>query len=245
MEGVAVVKAKSLTLSCAASAEGESSRVAACSTTAMVFVVEDQAAMRQSLHSLIESAGFQAEVFSSATEFLASPRALGPSCLLLDIMLPDLNGLDLQERLSSERREMPVIIMTGHGDVPMSVRAMKSGAIDFLTKPFSDDALVGAIRRALERSRALLREAAERLALAQRYSSLSCREREVMALVVSGRLNKEIAGELGISEITVKAHRGRAMHKMKARTLANLITMAFKLGLASESDRPKQGRLLA
>jgi len=240
-----VVKAKSLALSWVASAEGESSRVAACCTAAMVFVVEDQAAMRQSLHSLIESAGFQAEVFSSAMEFLASPRVLCPSCLLLDIMLPDLNGLDLQERLSRERREMPVIIMTGHGDVPMSVRAMKSGAIDFLTKPFSDDALVGAIRRALERSRGLLREAAEQLALAQRYSSLSCREREVMALVVSGRLNKEIAGELGISEITVKAHRGRAMHKMKARTLANLITMAFKLGLASENDRPEQGRLLA
>jgi FixJ family two-component response regulator len=245
IEGAAVVKAKSLALSCAASAEGESGGVAACCTAAMVFVVEDQAAMRQSLHSLIESAGFQTEVFSSATEFLASPRALCPSCLVLDIMLPDLNGLDLQERLSSERREMPVIIMTGHGDVPMSVRAMKSGAIDFLTKPFSDDALVGAIRRALERSRALLREAAEKLVLAQRYSSLSCREREVMALVVSGRLNKEIAGELGISEITVKAHRGRAMHKMKARTLANLITMAFKLGLASENDRREHDRLLA
>jgi FixJ family two-component response regulator len=206
--------------------------------------------MRQSLQSLIESAGFHAEVFSSATEFLASPRALCPTCLVLDIMLPDLNGLDLQERLSSERREMPIIIMTGHGDVPMSVRAMKSGAIDFLTKPFPDGALVGAIRRALERSRALLHEAAAKFVLAQRYSTLSRREREVVALVVSGRLNKEIAGELGISEITVKAHRGRAMRKMKARTLANLISMAFKLGIAPENDARassggEESRLLA
>ena len=162
-------------------------------------------------------------------EFLGSPRPLAPSCLVLDVWLPDLNGLDLQERITRDRGAMPIIFITGHGDVPMSVRAMKSGAIEFLIKPFRDNVLLEAIGQALERSRTALCHETEMEALRERHASLSRREREVMALVVAGRLNKQVAGELGISEITVKAHRGRMMRKMAARSLPHLVDMSTRL----------------
>ena len=202
--------------------------------TPVVFVVDDDVSVRESLELLIDSAGWQPETFGSAMEFLASPRPLSPSCLVLDVSLPGLNGLDLQERIAADRVDIPIIFITGHGDVPMTVRAMRGGAIDFLTKPFRDDALLRAIGHALERSRTVLRDQAEMRALRERHASLSPREREVMALVVGGRLNKQIAGELGISEITVKAHRGKMTRKMKARSLPQLVNMAARLGPASE-----------
>jgi FixJ family two-component response regulator len=196
----------------------------------VVFVVDDDVSFRGFLKSLIESAGWQSETFGCAQEFLSRPRALVPSCLVLDVGLPDINGLDVQQRLGY-RNDMPIIFVTGHVDVAMTVRAMKAGATEFLTKPFKNDVLLEAIGRAVEQSMAALDQEAEMQALRVRYAALSRREREVMALVVAGRLNKQIGGELGISEITVKAHRGKMMRKMNARCLPALVNMATKLGL--------------
>jgi FixJ family two-component response regulator len=202
--------------------------------TPTVFVVDDDISVRESLELLIMSGGWKAETFGSAQDFLSRPRATVPCCLVLDVTLPGLNGLELQQQLA-ERTEMPIIFITGYGDVPMTVRAMKAGAIEFLTKPFKDDVLVEAIRHALERSRAALRQESELDVLRSRYASLTPREREVMALVVSGLLNKQVGGELDISEITVKAHRGQVMRKMKAASLPDLVTMAAKLGLRPDA----------
>jgi FixJ family two-component response regulator len=196
----------------------------------MVFVVDDDVSVRESLDALIRNAGWDAETFESAQEFLAHPRVRDPSCLILDVSLPDLNGLELQERVAADRQDMPIIFITGHGDIPMTVRAMRAGAIEFLTKPFGDDALLSAIARAIERSRATLQQEAATHDLRARYATLSQREREVLALVVSGLLNKQIASELRISQITVKAHRGNVMRKMQAGSLANLVKMAARLG---------------
>lgn len=176
--------------------------------TPVVFVVDDDISVRESLELLICSAGWQPKLFESAQEFLSSPRVLVPNCLILDVNLPDLNGFDLQKLVSVERTDMPIIFVTGYGDVPMTVKAMKAGAVALLMKPFSDDVLLTAIEQALERSRTAFALESELRALRERYASLSRREREVMALVVTGLLNKQVGGELGISEITVKAHRG-------------------------------------
>jgi FixJ family two-component response regulator len=197
----------------------------------IVFVVDDDISVRESLELLIRNAGWQPETFASAQDFLARSPALDPSCLVLDIRLPGLNGLELQKRIAADRRGMPIIFITGHGDVPMTVQAMKAGAVEFLTKPFSDEVLLSAIQQALERSRAALEQEAGIQALRDHYASLSRREREVMALVVAGRLNKQVGGELGISEITVKAHRGKMMRKMNADSLADLVNMAAGLQL--------------
>jgi FixJ family two-component response regulator len=199
----------------------------------IVFVVDDDISVRESLELLIRSEGWQVETFASAQEFLARPRAPAPSCLILDVSLPGLNGLELQKRVGTDRRDMPIIFITGYGSVPMTVQAMKAGAVEFLTKPFSDDVLLNAISQALERSRVALGHEAEMRALHDCYSSLTRREREVMALVVSGLLNKETGSELGISEITVKAHRGSVMQKMKADSLAELVKMAARLRIPS------------
>jgi FixJ family two-component response regulator len=200
--------------------------------TPIVFVVDDDVSVRESLESLIRCAGWQAETFASAQEFIAYPRPLVPSCLVLDVSLPDLNGLDLQKRVAADRSEMPIIFITGYGDVPMTVRAMKAGAVEFLTKPFRDDVLLSAIRSAIDRSHVALDHEAEMRALRDAYASLSRRECEVMALVVRGLLNKQVGDELGISEITVKAHRGQVMRKMKADSLADLVNIAARLRLA-------------
>ena len=199
--------------------------------TPIVFVVDDDVSVRESLELLIRFAGWEPETFASAQEFLARPRALTPSCLVLDVSLPDLNGLDLQ-KLVAGRTDMPIIFITGYGDIPVAVRAMKAGAVEFLTKPFDDEVLLGAIRNAIERSQAALGQEAELQALRDCYASLTPREREVMALVVSGLLNKQVGFKLGISEITVKAHRGRMMQKMKADSLADLVKIAQRLRLA-------------
>jgi FixJ family two-component response regulator len=199
--------------------------------TPIVFVVDDDVSVRESLELLIRCEGWQPEIFASAQEFLSRSPVLVPNCLVLDVSLPDLNGLDLQKRIANDRVDMPIIFITGHGDIPMSVQAMKAGAIEFLTKPLGDDALLSAIRNAIENSQATLGRGAEIRALRDSYASLTHRERQVMALVVSGLLNKQVGGELGISEITVKAHRGKVMQKMKADSLAALVKMAARLRL--------------
>jgi FixJ family two-component response regulator len=201
--------------------------------TPIVFVVDDDVSVRESLELLIRCAGWQPEMFASAKEFLLRPRPVAPNCLILDVNLPDLNGLDLQKLVAADRIDMPIIFITGYGDVPMTVQAMKAGAVEFLTKPFGDEVLLNAVRAAIKRSDTTLGHEAQSRALHDRYALLTLRETQVMALVVAGRLNKLVADELGISEITVKAHRGRVMRKMKASSLADLVNMAASLGLTS------------
>jgi len=200
----------------------------------IVFVVDDDILIRQSLEGLIRSEGLESETFASAREFLGCPRPVVPSCLILALSVPDVNALDVQKQIARERPEMPIIIISGCEDIPTTVQAMKTGAIDFLLKPFSDEVVLGAIRESLKRSRVALGREMEKGDLRSRHASLTSRERQVMALVVSGLLNKEVGGELGISEITVKAHRGQVMQKMKATSLADLVKMASKLWPARE-----------
>ncbi len=195
----------------------------------IVFIVDDDVSVRESLEHLIRFEGWQPESFASAQEFLSRPQEHVPSCLVLDVSLPGLNGLDLQKRVSYERKDLPIIFITGYGDVPTTVLAMKAGALEFLTKPFSEVALLGAIRQALERSRIALGREMQIKALRCRYESLTDRERQVMTLVVTGMLNKQVGAQLGISEITVKAHRGRVMHKMQDDSVADLVRIAGKL----------------
>jgi FixJ family two-component response regulator len=203
------------------------------SAAPIVFVVDDDISVRESLELLIQNEGWQSKTFASAQEFLDCRRAVVPSCLILDISLPGLNGLELQKKVAVEGAEIPIIFITGHGDIPKTVQAMKGGAVEFLTKPFNDEVLLTAIRQALERSRIAIAHKVELQELRDRYASLTPRERQVMALVVSGLLNKQVGGELGISEITVKAHRGQVMQKMKADSVADLVKMAGRLGLAA------------
>jgi FixJ family two-component response regulator len=211
-------------------------------TTPIVFVVDDDVSVRESLDLLIRTAGWQPETYDSARTFLARPHAPVPSCLVLDVSLPDLSGLDLQQRIGLDRTDLPIIFITGHGDVPTTVRAMKAGAVEFLTKPFGDDVLLDAIAGALDRSRAALDRQAELQDVKDRYDTLSQREREVMALVVAGLLNKQIAGELGISEITVKAHRGKVMRKMGAGSVADLVKMALERRAGSGEREAVSGK---
>jgi FixJ family two-component response regulator len=205
----------------------------------IVFIVDDDVSVRESLELLVRNENWKPETFASALEFLNHPRALVPSCLILDLSLPGLNGLELQKQLAVERSNTPIIFITGYGDVPKTVQAMKAGALEFLTKPLNNDVLISAIRKALERSRLALAQATEMQELRDRYASLTSRERQVMALVVSGLLNKQVGGELGISEITVKAHRGQVMQKMKADSLATLVKLAAKLHFGvNEQNQP-------
>jgi FixJ family two-component response regulator len=203
----------------------------------IVFIVDDDAWVRESLETLIRDEGWQPETFASAQEFLDRPRASALSCLVLDISLPGLNGLELQKRVAAERTDLPIIFVTGHGDIPMTVGAMKAGAVEFLTKPFNDEVLLTAIRQALERSRLALAQEAQIQQLRDRYTSLTARERDVMALVVSGLLNKQVAGELGITESTVKAHRGQVMQKMKANSVADLVKMTARLHQSATTNQ--------
>ncbi|WP_202310184.1 response regulator transcription factor [Mesorhizobium sp. L-8-10] len=216
---------------CAQPAGDSRARPSALPDTPVVFVVDDDMSVRESLGSLIHSAGWRPEVFGSALAFFCHPRPDVPNCLILDVNLPDISGLDLQKLIAVERADMPIIFVTGFGDVAMTVKAMKAGAIEFLLKPFHTDALLAAVSDALERSRVALELQLEMQALRGRYASLSRREQEVMAGVVGGLLNKQVGFELGISEITVKAHRGQVMRKMKARSLPDLVNMAARLGL--------------
>src|SRR5215470_8310680 len=203
----------------------------------IVFVVDDDISVRESLELLIQNEGWQPKTFVSAQEFLNCPRAVVPNCLLLDLSLPGMTGLDLQKRIAIERTDMPIIFITGHGDVPKTVQAMKAGAVEFLTKPFNDEVLLRAIRQALERSRLTLAQEAEMQDLRECYASLTPRERDVMAWVVSGLLNKQVAGELGITESTVKAHRGQVMQKMKANSVADLVKMTARLHQSAATNQ--------
>ena len=200
--------------------------------TPIVFIVDDDISVRESLESLVLSAGWPVETFASARDFLDRPRVVAPSCLVLDVQLPDLSGLDLQKRVV-DRVDMPLIFITGYGDVPTTVQAMKAGALEFLTKPYRGEVVLAAIENAIACSRAALARQAKVTSMRDHYASLSRREREVMALVVSGRLNKQVGGELGISEITVKAHRAQVMRKMRAESLADLVRIATRLEIAS------------
>jgi len=208
------------------------------SATPIVFVVDDDPSVREALESLIVQAGWRAQVFESAQDFLGFPRAAAPSCLVLDVTMPGLNGLELQALIAGDRIDMPIIFITGHADVPMTVKAMKAGAVEFLTKPVAEDVLINAIGSAIARSRITLDLESESHALRSLYAKLTPRERDVMTLVVRGLLNKQVGGELGMAEITVKAHRGQIMRKMKAASFAELVNMGAKLGLAA----PKPSR---
>jgi FixJ family two-component response regulator len=203
----------------------------------VVFVVDDDISVRESLEALLRHEGHAVEVFEAAQPFLAKPWPDCACCLVLDVHLPDLNGLDLQRRLAEDGVELPIVFLTGYGDIPMTVRAMRAGAAEFLIKPFDDEALLAAVRNALARSQAALERDAAKRDLRGRYAALSAREREVMTLIVKGLLNKQVGGELGISEITVKAHRGKAMQKMKARSFADLVKMASQLGITPPTAR--------
>lgn len=201
---------------------------------AIVFVVDDDASVREALVSLIKSAGLRVEAFASAREFLNQTRADAPSCLVLDVQLPDVSGLDLQRLMSVGNIEMPIVFITGHGDIPMTVSAMKGGAVEFLTKPFADADVLGAIHQGIARDRELRVQRAEIADLNTRYASLTPREKEVMDRVVAGFLNKQIAADLGTREVTVKVQRGQVMHKMQAESLADLVRMAVRLGISAK-----------
>ena len=205
-------------------------------TKPVVYVVDDDVSVRESVQAMVAEAGFKPEAFASAEEFLRHTRQPLPGCLILDVSLPDLNGLELQRAMGTGQTALPIVFITGHGDIPMTVQAMKAGAIEFLTKPFSPEALLAAICSAVERSRTFLAEQLALKALKVRQESLSRRERDVMSLVIRGQLNKQVGAALGISEITVKAHRGQVMRKMQAKSLADLVMMAARLRQASDES---------